>query len=176
MAYQSLADKLQQLGVDLSPQNREIVAVADFYSDVPPGSHVAVPSSKTLLGPWHHGIYIGEKMMIHMTGQGKDDSHVQQTSVNEFTVGTSVVALVLYADDGDVARRASIQAALYLKDILPTANLYDLEHFNCEHFAVVCRTGLKRYAAACRAVSAHMQMLVPQVKKAGKPDLMQMLF
>ena len=51
MAYQSLANKLQQFGVDLSPQNRQIVQVPDFYYEVPPGSHVAVPSHKTLLGP-----------------------------------------------------------------------------------------------------------------------------
>ncbi len=176
MAYQSLANKLQQFGVDLSPQNRQIVQVPDFYDEVPPGSHVAVPSYRTLLGPWHHGLYIGDKKIIHMTGEGKEDAHVQQTSVNEFTIGTNVVALVLYADDGAASRAASVEAAQYLMNILPTANLYDIEHFNCEHFAVLCRTGLQRYAAAISTLLMLMYMLAPPIKKAGKPGVMQMLF
>lgn len=169
MAYEVLADYLQRLGVDLSPNNRKIVAAADFYTDVPSGSHIAIPSNRNLLGPWHHGLYIGNKLVIHMTGESKEDACIQQDTVNDFILGTSVIALVLYADDTDAARQASVRAALYLKDTLPTENLYNIAHFNCEHFAVLCRTGLKRYALSLLELSAYMQSPPPRSRKAGKP-------
>lgn len=46
-----------------------------------------------------------------MTGEGKEDAHVQQTSVNEFTTGTNVVALVLYTDDGAMMEQQAEQQA-----------------------------------------------------------------
>ena len=174
MAYQVLADQLQHFGVDLAPDNRKIVAAADFYTEVPSGSHIAVPSNHNQLGPWHHGLYVGNKLVIHMTGETKEDARIQQDTVNDFITGTSVIALVLYAEDTDADRQASVQAALYLKDVLPTENLYNIAHFNCDHFAVLCRTGLKRYAPALLKVSAHMQSRAPPSRKAGKP-MMQML-
>lgn len=159
----------------MSPDNRKLVAAADFYTEVPSGSHIAVPSHRNQLGPWHHGLYIGDKRVIHMTGETKEDARVQQDTVNEFITGTSVIALVLYAEDADADRQASVQAALYLKDVLPTEGLYSITHFNCEHFAVLCRTGLKRYAPALLEVSAYMQSRAPPSRKAGKPTMQMLL-
>lgn len=107
MAYQVLADQLQRIGVDLSPDNRKLVAVADFYTEVPSGSHIAVPSNRNLLGPWHHVLYIGDKQVIHMTGNTKEDAYIRQDFVTDFIIGTSVIALVLYAEDTDADRQTS---------------------------------------------------------------------
>lgn len=175
MAYELLANELQRFGVDLSPNNRKLVAVADFYAEVPPGSHITVPSHRNQLGPWHHGLYIGNKLVIHMTGDTKENAHVKQDTVNNFITGTNIIALVLYAEDTDAGRQANIQTALYLKDVLPTEDLYSIAHFNCEHFAVLCRTGLSRYAPALLQVSAYMQPRAPASKRIGKP-MLQMFF
>ena len=139
--YAKLVELLS--GVDLSPTNKDLVYVADFYEKVPAGSHLAVPSKETLLGPWHHGVYVGNKRVIHMCGLSKVDAHVQETSFNEFMKGTSLVAVVTYADETEETLARTVAVARYLKDNLPVENLYKITDFDCEHFASLCKAGLK---------------------------------
>lgn len=95
--------------------------------------------------------------------------------MNDFIIGTSVIAWVLYNEDTDADRQASKQAASYLKDVLPTENLYSIATFNCEHFAVLCRTGLNRCATALLEVLALMQSSTRPSRKADKPMLQMLL-
>ena len=136
-------------GADLSPTDKRLVDVADFYEEVPAGSHVAIPSHSTGLGPWHHGIYIGNKRVIHMIGSSKDDAHVQHTCFNDFKRGSSVIAVVLYADETPLTLERTVSAAHYLKNMLPVQNLYQILGFNCEHFAVLCKVGPDRCVPSC---------------------------
>lgn len=36
---------------------------------MPLGGHIAVPSTTSLLGPWHHGIRVAADVVIDNTGQ-----------------------------------------------------------------------------------------------------------
>ena len=148
--YESLSSKLRELGIDLSPSDKRLINVADFYQDIPEGSHIAVPSHESRLGPWHHGIFMGSKRVMHMYGNSKEDAHVQTCTVNEFTSGTNVIALVIYEDDSLMSRQASIQAALFLQTTMKARDLYEIAGFNCEHFSVLCRTGLTRYSTSTK--------------------------
>ena len=117
--YESLSSKLRDLGIGLSPSDNRLINVADFYKDFLDGSHIAVPSHESRWGSWHHGVFMGSKQVMHMYGNNKKDAHVQLCSVNEFTAGTNVIALVIYEDDS----HTSVQAALFLQN---TMKVHDL--------------------------------------------------
>ena len=152
-SYESLCLKLRELRVDLSPSDKRLISVADFYQDIPEGSHIAVPSHASRLGSWHHGIFMGSKRVMHMYGDNNEEARVRMCSVNDFTSGTNVIALVLYEDDSHMSRQASVLAALFLQDTMKVRDLYEIAGFNCEHFALLCRTGLTRYVTGTRTLS-----------------------
>lgn len=156
--YNDMAQALRSLGVDLSPTNKDLVNITAFLT-IPDGSHIAVPSDRSLLGPWHHGIKIGPNTVMHMYGDNKEDAHIQECSAEAFTAATRLVAVVQYAGDSEHLRAASVSAAHLLKENLRTYDLYSITGLNCEHFAVLCRAGLDRYTASIVSV-AHMLLFI----------------
>ena len=149
--FPDIVPLLKALNLDLSPTARVLVPVLHFLRDVQAGSHIAVQIREG--GPWHHGVYAGDDAVIHLFGDDKGDAHVQQCSVLDFIKGKSIVAVVTYEGDSDEKLKASVQAAKMLMLKLPQRNLYDVRTFNCEHFAVLCRSGLERYDEACASVT-----------------------
>ena len=61
--------------------------------------------------------------------------------------GTDLVAVVMYEDDDNGRRRATVKAAQGMLDMFgrKPEPMYDIRGFNCEHFAVLCRHGFSRY-------------------------------
>ena len=150
--YDDMAQALKGFGLDLSPSSKCLVNVTAFLR-IPDGSHIAVPSDQSLLGPWHHGIKIGPDTVMHMYGHSKEDAHIQECTAEEFTAATRMVAVVQYGDDTDESRAASVNAAYFLKENLRQFDLYSIVGFNCEHFAVLCRSGLTRYTSSITLVT-----------------------
>ncbi len=157
MTYEALADFLQELQLDLSPSNREVIDKLDFKASTPYGSHIAVPSRSSQLGPWHHGILIDSQDVIHMYGDSKSVARVRSCSLKNFTSGTDFIVVVLYEGDGDAHRIDTVSAAKWmLRNFGDAADpLYNIIGFNCEHFAILCRHGLSRFTHVC--------MMLPQV-------------
>ena len=171
MIYEALADFLQGLRLDLSPSNRKVIDKLDFRESVPYGSHIAVPSHSSQLGPWHHGILIDSLEVIHMYGDSKSPARVRSCPLKDFTAGTDLIAVVLYEGDSDAHRRDTRLAAEWMLRVFGNAAepLYNIMGFNCEHFALLCRHGLSRFANVCPIVS---HLFVSCVKQ---PDRLQKL-
>lgn len=170
-----LALFLTKHGVDLSPTNKILVDPTDFYEEVAVGSHIARPCQESHLGPWHHGIFVGNKRVIHMSGDTVEDALIQQCSVRDFFQGHNATAVVLYAGDDDAHREATVLAATKLAadaagPRILINHMFDILDFNCEHFAVLCRTGLDgdRYDSSLETIACMLRGASPEVPFAGK--------
>lgn len=153
-SYADVARILRDFGLDLSPSDKQLVDVTSFLA-IPVGSHIAVPSHRNLLGPWHHGIKVQNEVVMHMYGDSKEDARIQECTAAEFTAATRVVAVVQYDLDNEHMRASTVEAAFSLKEALKNhADLYDIAGFNCEHFAVLCRSGLSRYESGTAVTAA----------------------
>ena len=132
-------------GLDLSPTNKKMVRKENFYREVKPGQHLAVLIGKDSKNPWHHGIYAGEEdgrgYVYHMTGENKSTSHVQKGLFFDFAKGRDEIAVVLYTDETDETLGAQLLIAQRCHENFRQEDLYELLSFNCEHFAVMCKTG-----------------------------------
>ncbi|MDQ2646242.1 MAG: lecithin retinol acyltransferase family protein [Myxococcota bacterium] len=100
-----------------------------------PGDHLRVDR-----GPyWHHGIYVGDGWMIHLSGLfgGKDAAEVQMCRFEDF-VGTSGLAAVEVVEYG----HADAVAVVFERARSQLGRVgYNLAQDNCEHFARWCKTG-----------------------------------
>jgi len=109
------------------------------------GAHIRVFANPI----WHHGIYIGDHRVIHLSGgqEGKSFSRkkracVQEADLKDFC-GEEDLEIVRYANimgeihvypDGD-----DINAVNLAKKFLGRGN-YKVATNNCEHFAIYCKT------------------------------------
>lgn len=73
--------------------------------------------------------------------------------LNQSTFGTKVTALVLYEDNRQKSRQASVLAARFLQDTMKVGDPYEITGFNSEHLAVLCRTVLARYVTGISNLS-----------------------
>ena len=95
---------------------------------------------------------------MHMYGDCKKDARIQECTAAKFTAATRVVAVVQYDSDSENLRAASVNAAYALKETLKNhADLYNIAGFNCEHFAVLCRSGLTRYDSSTARIADILQ-------------------
>ena len=92
---------------------------------------------------------------MHMYGDSKEDARIQECTAAEFTAATRMVAVVQYDPDSEHLRASTVKAAFALKKSLKNhTDLYDIAGFNCEHFAVLCRSGLSRYESSTAVTAA----------------------
>jgi hypothetical protein len=90
----------------------------------------------------HHGIYINDECVIHLTGVDKTSSIVQKTTMAEFLNYTGFgneVSLFIYKHKHQFK---SLEKVANLATSLIGKDGYDLFKFNCEHFATYCSTGV----------------------------------
>jgi hypothetical protein len=89
----------------------------------------------------HHGIYIGEDQVVHFHGSSPEDAEIKQTSLQEFSNGNPVYiqqythTFAGVCPSNKVVKRAKKMIGYF-------RGQYDLFTFNCEHFAVMCKTGM----------------------------------
>ncbi|KAL3728055.1 hypothetical protein ACJRO7_032756 [Eucalyptus globulus] len=137
--------------------------------DLKPGDHIYTYRRYGLYT--HHGIYIGEGYVIHLTRTG-----VEETSLHRFQQeGGNLCSLRLYAYGRPqlgywLTRWGTCttlpQTKLPLEVVNKARELhehdsfgkYDLINNNCEHFASFCRTGI-RASAQTALVSACLQKI-----------------
>ena len=147
-------------GLDLSPTDKKMVRKENFYREVKPGQHLAVLIGKDSKNPWHHGIYAGEEdgrgYVYHMTGENKSASRVQKGLFFDFARGRDEIAVVLYTDETDETLGAQLLIAQWCHENFQQEDLYKLSSFNCEHFAVMCKTGR---CASCSQIVCIRDML-----------------
>lgn len=159
-----LNDLLQLLPVNLHPSNAELHHECNVIAQLQAGDHIAVPigtpspeRSSTRV-PWHHGIYLGESKVMHMTGNSKEDACIQQEGIEHFlnSGGYKYVAIIQYpaAAAAAASRDATVRLARELQSAPQRA--YDLLDYNCESFATFCRTGR---CGGHAAVSQHLKSL-----------------
>ena len=119
----------------------------DLRDQVCAGDHIAVMNPS---GYWHHGIYLkqpaGSSMVVEVWGETKDASKVTWRSFRQFVSGGTRFALVQYAEGTALAHEHSAALALHLHDAAGAAGFYNIAFNNCEHFATLCRTDLRRKA------------------------------
>ena len=148
-SYELLSDILVHMKMDLTPSNSRLVHVMNIHKNLQPGDHFAVPSDQSLLGPWHHAIFMGHDKVMHMTGENKIDAHIQEGDLEAVLANCSRIAIIDYENDSKEARAATMQNARQLEQTSPKEELYNIADFNCEVFAVICRRGTDRSALQC---------------------------
>jgi len=134
---------LQKIVFYLEPINKRIVKECNFFMEIEPGSQVAYKFN----GFWHHGIYVGNKQMIHMSGTTKEKATIRIDSVETFMENANGRCIVIeYENDNEEARQLTCEyAKFFLEAHGSTEGLYNIVSFNCEHFATFCRTSKWRY-------------------------------
>ena len=134
------------LNVDLGPTDRVMVKTENLIEVALKGQHLAVRCGRMKSDPWHHGIYggfdeEGRGWVYHIAGLDKRTARIRKDPFLSFVRGQQEVAIVIYADDTPANRKKHVDVACHLYDHGPAEHLYDLFRFNCEHFAVLCKTG-----------------------------------
>jgi len=106
-------------------------------SQFTPGDHLDVYRGLY----WHHGIYVGDNMVIHFDGEpggNIGDARIKKATLDEFAKGGTPKVYAhknpRYSNEETVAR-----AHMRLGE-----DGYSLIKNNCEHFVYWCRTGLHR--------------------------------
>ena len=139
------------LNVDLGPTNRVMVKSDSLLKVALKGQHLAVRCGRFHSSPWHHAIYggfdaEGRGWVYHMAGVEKRKAHIRRDLFLDFARGQLEVAIVIYDDDKPDYRKRHLETADYFFHHSPREHLYDLVRFNCEHFAILCKTGRYRTA------------------------------
>lgn len=133
------------LGLDLPPTNKKMVLKEDFYEEAKQGQHLAVLIGENRHNPWHHVIYAGKEegkgYVYHMTGDDKSTARIRKDLFSDFAKGRAEIAIVLYSDESDRTLQVQHAIAKCCHEHLPQENIYKVMNFNCEHFAVMCKTG-----------------------------------
>jgi hypothetical protein len=135
------------LRLDLSPSDKKMVKKEIFYEVAKRGEHVAVLIGTDQRNPWHHCIYagrnaVGEGEVCHMTGDDKATAHIQKDYFHNFAKGRDEVAIILYKHESRDMRKQQLKCARWLYNTFPRENVYQFMGCNCEHFAVMCETGM----------------------------------
>lgn len=99
----------------------------------------------------HYGVYIGYKRIIHyVKGNHILDGIIAETSIDEFCKGDTLyiaeedTLLSIFQESELVATFfGPRKTVLRAKELIGTKE-YDLLENNCEHFAIWCKTGLKK--------------------------------
>ena len=130
-------------------------------NDLQPGDHIYVYNSWLMYS--HHGIYIGNDRVIHLSGGGqskKSAAMVRECTLDEFLNGNQL-RLVAYGVK-PITRRIKKSGTCHIlgsrsvEKVLDTAKYYlqnpdkwgryNVFTNNCEHFAYCCKTSNKRSA------------------------------
>ena len=137
-----LSSLIDEFGlVDLKPDNGFERRVSQWLS-VPIGSHVAVKRGAI----YHHGITSENGTVIHLFGSSFADAVIREGSDEEFLRNDTTFFEIVYENDDEHHRERTLHRARALCERLTfTAGLYDIFNFNCETFAVLCRTGTLRF-------------------------------
>lgn len=136
------------------------------------GDHLFVKRKRYFFSYYHHGIYVGDDKVIHLTGPRKKDAKVIETSLNEFLNG-GVKEVWGYETFTDILRnlhrdrQSGIGQPHWILPLLDEGRISEIEmriqdnyktvdvarkylgrrgynvfSDNCEHFAVFCKTGV----------------------------------
>jgi hypothetical protein len=140
-------------GLDTVPGICKLVNLKNFYREVKPGDHIAIPSNSKLEGPWHHAIYIGDDKLILSAQQ-----QIRCVDMDTFALQVTF-AVVIYENDSDKKRQTTIECANTLIGAKPTKSL------KCEIFPVLCRTGVKRCASYSSIVCDQINVLAQEYTK-----------
>ncbi|HEY5288213.1 MAG TPA: lecithin retinol acyltransferase family protein [Solirubrobacteraceae bacterium] len=86
----------------------------------------------------HHGLYVGDGVVIQLGGRIKDKSHasIHYASVSGFAKDASVKVV----EHDQLDRAAAVRRAVWLLEN-PPPTTYNLLGYNCEHVARWCATG-----------------------------------
>ncbi|MDE1184286.1 lecithin retinol acyltransferase family protein [Paraburkholderia sp.] len=108
----------------------------DAAADLQPGAHLVTQRS----GYAHHGIYVGNGMVVHYAGFGGSAQRgpVEEVSLAQFAAGHAVAIRFAAApkfDSDEAVRRARSRLG---------ENRYRLLTNNCEHFCAWCLFGESR--------------------------------
>jgi len=149
---EQLNEVLAHLGIliDLTPSKGQIYNIVEQDSNtIPIGAHIAVPffvPSKQVA--WHHGIYIGKKMVIDLSSNRHPN--IQTVSLVNFfkvnDVSPIYYAIIDYDNDSAEMLELTYSRAKYLEMNPPNIE-YNAWFYNCEGFATFCRSGV------CRSVT-----------------------
>jgi hypothetical protein len=136
------------------------------------GDHLLVKRKRLFFTYYHHGIYVGDDKVIHLTGPRKKDAKVIESSLEEFLNGgqkeiweyVTFIEILrnLHRDMQSgigqphwilplLDEERIIEIENRIKDNNNTVSVaykylgrrgYNLFSNNCEHFAVFCKTGI----------------------------------
>jgi hypothetical protein len=142
---------LQQIGLDLRPSNSKIYSADDARLHIVEGDHLAV-LIKGSGGVYHHGIYLGirdgePKVADFSSPTGDIKIRLRIIDYDEFVREKAFVYVVPYDNDSpdkldtDNRRNAVEIAILMVNDPNLDFHRYNLLGWNCECFALMCKTG-----------------------------------
>jgi hypothetical protein len=102
------------------------------------GSHIRV---RRLAGYWHHGIYVGEGMVVHFNGEvlSTEAACIQHATMDAFADG-GAVEVVSYGRGRKGRKFSGVKIAERAANKVGESG-YHLFNNNCEHFATWCVTG-----------------------------------
>ena len=129
------------------------------------GEHIAILGHGDVA--WHHGIYVGSALVVDNC---KRDG-VRSRSLKSFVEDNcaSLIVKVKYVGDCSIQRKATIERAkAFLKEA--DALQYNLAHFNCETFAMICRLGRCGLSASVAHLLQKMALSRPVSKKCLQFD------
>jgi len=166
--HEKKEEALQKPLLELEPIHNTMVKECNFYEQILEGSQIAYQTSAPGRGNfiWHHGIYIGNKKVIHMYGGNKENAKIRCDSVETFMEHANGRCIVIeYDNDNHESRLLTCYfAKFFLESHGSVQGLYNISSFNCEHFATFCRTGRWRLA-----INNFIHQLCIQTKFSMKP-------
>ena len=89
-------------------------------------------------GYWHHGICIGDEIMIDFSGEDKTQAIIDKRSFMEVFKDDHAVVVIDYQENESFSAYETIKLAL---ELLNNSIKYNAILANCECVATVCRCG-----------------------------------
>ena len=149
-------EALRMMGLrqgDLTPQNADIVDLAEWQDILERGDHIITRSHPAAIIE-HHAIFLGRIRiadgssrwsMVDMSGDDKENATIAVRPMSVLLKGVDQLLVIRYTWDADPVWKAltakfSETLAASLTDRTVPRQMYNLIGNNCQHFATFCRT------------------------------------
>jgi Lecithin retinol acyltransferase len=136
-------------------------------------SQVAGPDQEPTLGTHlvtsrrgytHHGIYVGNGMVVHYAGLSRSlhSGPVEEVTMSRFSMGRAV-RITVHGDSRYSPQEIVLRALSRLGE-----NKYHVLRNNCEHFCNWCISGLSRSTQVERSLAFPLRALVIAANRANR--------
>jgi hypothetical protein len=132
----------KQLNINLHPLAHGAIRLepVEALGTIKPGEHLVVMQAGDD-GYQHHGLYLGFRDKVPYVAELTKNDGIQVPRYKAFVEGQDHLYVIPYKEEDDGSRTTAVEIADYFIEHKKYVKKYDLLTWNCECFALMCKTG-----------------------------------